>query len=72
MLQQLKKELDNIPKEAHKEFVKVTQDSATNVIDIVRTLILDEQGKEILNKDNMLPTGVLMKAISKVTEMLGK
>lgn len=63
---------DRQPLDVFMKLANATQDSATNVIDIVRTLILDEQGKEILNKDNMLPTGVLMKAISKVTEMLGK
>jgi hypothetical protein len=42
------------------------------IIEIVRTLILDEKGKEILKDDEMLPTHVLMKAIAKVTELLGK
>ena len=48
-----------------------TSDTA-NIISIVRTLILDEKGKEILKNDEMLPTHVLMKAIAKVTELLGK
>jgi len=43
-----------------------------NIIEIVRTLILDEEGKEILSKENMLPPKVLMKAITKVSELLGK
>jgi hypothetical protein len=38
----------------------------------VRTLILDEKGQEILKEDAMLPTHVLMKAIAKVTDILGK
>lgn len=42
------------------------------IIDIVKTLILDENGKQILSDDNMLPTNVLMKAINKVTDLLGK
>jgi len=44
----------------------------SGIIDIVRTLILDEDGKEILSKDNMLPSNILMKAITKVSELLGK
>jgi hypothetical protein len=44
----------------------------SGIIGIVRTLILDEKGKEILKNDEMLPTHVLMKAIAKVTELLGK
>jgi hypothetical protein len=42
------------------------------LLDIVRTLVLDEDGKEILTKESTLPTSVLMKVISKVTEHLGK
>lgn len=43
-----------------------------SIIEIVKTLILDEKGKQILNDDNMLPTNILMKAIYKVTDLLGK
>lgn len=55
-------------------FMKLTNtgSDSTNIIEIVRTLILDEKGKEVLSKDNMLPTNILMKAITKVTELLGK
>jgi hypothetical protein len=42
------------------------------LLDIVRTLVLDEDGKEILSKDSTLPTSILMKVIKKVTEHLGK
>lgn len=42
------------------------------LIEIVKTLILDEKGNTLLNDNVMLPTGILMKAISKVTEQLGK
>lgn len=42
------------------------------LLDIVKTLILDEDGKQILTDDNMLPTSILMKAMNKVTEHLGK
>jgi hypothetical protein len=42
------------------------------LLDIVRTLVLDEDGKEILTKESTLPTSILMKVIKKVTEHLGK
>jgi hypothetical protein len=42
------------------------------LVEIVRTLILDEEGKEILTKESTLPTGILMKVIAKITEQLGK
>ena len=43
-----------------------------SIIGVVKTLILDEAGNQILQDDAMLPTHVLMKAITKVTEILGK
>ena len=49
-----------------------TAGDTSSIISIVRTLILDEKGKEVLRDDAMLPTHVLMKAIAKVTELLGK
>ena len=44
----------------------------TVLLEVVKTLILDEDGKQILSDDNMLPTSILMKAMNKVTEHLGK
>ena len=50
-----------------------SQDADTGkMIDIVRTLILDENGKEIITKDAMLPTAVLLRVIQKIVELLGK
>lgn len=42
------------------------------VMEIVKTLILDEDGTEIVNSENTLPVAVLLKAITKLTESLGK
>lgn len=50
----------------------ITEEKEVGVFDIIRKLILDEEGKEIISDDNTLPTNVLMKAITKVTELLGK
>jgi hypothetical protein len=43
-----------------------------SMIEIVRTLILDEDGKEIISGEKMLPSTVLIKSISKIVEALGK
>jgi hypothetical protein len=57
-------------------FTRMANLSETNdisgLLDIVRTLVLDEDGKEILTTESTLPTSILMKVISKVTEHLGK
>jgi hypothetical protein len=44
----------------------------SGLLDIVRTLVLDEDGNEILTTESTLPTSILMKVIQKVTEHLGK
>lgn len=56
-------------------FMKLANSDQTNIggmIDVVKSLILDENGKEIITKDNMLPSTVLIKSISKIVEALGK
>ena len=63
---------DRQPLDVFMKLASVDKDTTNNIIEIVRTLILDENGKEILTNDSMLPTHVLMKAITKVTELLGK
>ena len=42
------------------------------MIDIVKTLILDEDGKPVMSGKTVLPMHVLLKVITKITEMLGK
>ena len=46
--------------------------NASGMIDVVRTLILDENGKEVIKGEVMLPSTVLIKVISKIVETLGK
>jgi hypothetical protein len=63
---------DRQPMDVFMKLAGSTGQDTHKIVEIVRTLILDEKGKEVLVNDNMLPTHVLMKAISKVTELLGK
>jgi hypothetical protein len=63
---------DRQPMDVFMRLANVDQKNTGDLINIVKTLILDEEGKQILNEKNMLPTGVLMRAIAKVTEQLGK
>lgn len=63
---------DRQPLDTFMKLANSNQDNAGAMIDIVRTLILDENGKEIITKDVMLPSTVLIKVISKIVETLGK
>jgi hypothetical protein len=56
-------------------FMKIAANQGENNVDminIVRTLILDEHGKEIVTDDQSIPAPVLMKAISLIVDRLGK
>ena len=63
---------DRQPLDVFMKLANATENQGSTIIETVRDLILDENGKKVLKNDEMLPTSVLMKAISKVTEMLGK
>lgn len=63
---------DRQPMDVFMRLANLDQKNTGELINVVKTLILDENGKPILTDKNMLPTGVLMKAIAKVTEQLGK
>lgn len=45
---------------------------AGQMIDIVRTLILDEDGKQIIKGEDIIPSNILIRAIAKIVETLGK
>lgn len=63
---------DRQPMDVFMRLANLDQKNTGELINVVKTLILDDEGKPVLNDKNMLPTGVLMKAIAKVTEQLGK
>jgi len=63
---------DRQPLDIFMKLANASQQDQTQMIDIVRKLILDEKGKEIVNDEAMLPTALLLKAIGKIVEKLGK
>ena len=63
---------DRQPMEVFTKLANITDKDVGEMLKVVKTLILDENAKPILTDKQMLPTGVLMKAIAKVTEILGK
>jgi hypothetical protein len=63
---------DRQPLEVFMRLANVKEGDVANIIDSVRTLILDEKGKQIIIGEEMLPTNLLLAAIAKITETLGK
>ena len=63
---------DRQPMDVFMKLSQLDHTKASEVIDIVKMLILDDKGGVILSKENMLPTRILMRAIAKVSELLGK
>lgn len=63
---------DRQPLETFMRLANANQQDIGNMIDVIRTLILDENSHPIIAKDNMLPTNILMKVIAKIVEKLGK
>jgi hypothetical protein len=63
---------DRQPLETFMKLANSKENDTLGMIEIVRTLILDETGKEIITKDVMLPSHVLIRVIAKIVETLGK
>jgi hypothetical protein len=63
---------DKQPLDTYLSLASMDYNDQRAVMSVVKTLILDENGKEIVNDDNVLPVAVLLKAITKLTESLGK
>jgi hypothetical protein len=63
---------DRQPMATFLKLASVDAGNPSSIIESVKTLVLDEEGKEILTGDVTLPTKVMMRVISKVVEGLGK
>jgi hypothetical protein len=56
-------------------FMKLASTQGTDnesMLELVRTMILDEEGNQILNDEISIPGPVLMRAITKIVATLGK
>ena len=63
---------DRQPLDKFMKLASVKQDKPDEIIELVRELILDEDGKVVIKDDIMLPTQILIRVIQKVVETLGK
>jgi hypothetical protein len=63
---------DRQPMDIFMQLASVSNKDPQVMIGIIRTLILDEAGNEIITKDAMLPSSVLLRVVGKVVDLLGK
>lgn len=63
---------DRQPLDTFMKLASAEQNNFGNVVDVIRTLILDEDGKQVIEKDAVLPSNIMIKVIGKVVELLGK
>lgn len=63
---------DRQPLDVFLKLANNEHNDANTMIDIVRTLILDPEGKEIIKDGITIPTSILLKVIAKIVELLGK
>lgn len=63
---------DRQPLDKFMKLASIRQDRPDEIIELVKDLILDEDGKIVIKEDLMLPTKVLIEVIQKVVETLGK
>jgi hypothetical protein len=63
---------DRQPLEVFLKLSSIDDSNSSALMESVRNLVLDENGKPILTDDISLPNNVLLKVITKVVESLGK
>jgi hypothetical protein len=63
---------DRQPLDTFMQLANANQADVSSMISVVRTLILDDAGKEIITGENMLPTPLLLRVIERIVEQLGK
>lgn len=63
---------DRQPLETFAQMATVRADNIGEMIQQIKKMILDESGTPIMNDEMVLPTDLLLKAVNKVVELLGK
>lgn len=63
---------DRQPLDVFMKLANINAGENTQIIDIVKDLILDEEGNKVIQGDVTLPTDILVAAIGEITKLLGK
>ena len=63
---------DRQPLEIFMKLATANNTDYGKTIDVVRTLILDDKGQQVIMGEQMIPSKILIAAIAKIVELLGK
>jgi hypothetical protein len=63
---------DRQPLDAFLKYASNEASTSAQIMEIMKEMILDEEGKPLLVGDSTLPTSILMRVMTKMTEVLGK
>lgn len=63
---------DRQPLDVFMRLARVDGNDIGDMIEIIRTLVLDESGNPVISDEAMLPTPVLIRVMNKVVTVLGK
>lgn len=63
---------DRLPLSQYTKLASVKTEDFSSMIDLVKELILDEDGQPVMDDDHVLPTDLLNEAMVKVVESVGK
>jgi hypothetical protein len=51
---------------------EITNEDLPELIEFTKTMILDEEGNEVMSDGKLLPTSIMTRCITKVMQQLGK
>jgi len=63
---------DRLPIEMYTKLASIKTDDTGQMYNLIKDLILDEEGLPVMTDGNILPMNVMNAAVMKVTETLGK
>jgi hypothetical protein len=63
---------DRLPIETYTKLATTKTDDPADMYNVIKDLILDENGHPVMSDGNVLPLNVMNAAVMKVTESLGK
>jgi len=64
--------LDRLPLDKYTQLASVKTEDFSSMIDLVKQLVLDEDGTPVMDDDHVLPTDILNEAMVKVVDVVGK